>query len=429
MEAQEQAVSTVLAEAEQCLLQQDAQCAQESQQSLADFAEPCNGETNSVLVDALIEQAIELFYVIVSAQGEEGVMTTEISPLLDLFATIAEKTCDGSIDLFDILLELCGAVNFSPDVGADALNKLYEKLLEKSNSTSLLDSALDIALCLQRTATSTDSICSEKEAVQYDGEGVTYYVFNVPIAELNGPDRTLLTTPSVSLSLPPFFIEQVADNLNGTGVRTEELFTIPCISFHFVTARVADPCIGSLCEEGSSLGSDGVAGIDFYLERSVPIRLHLSHLKDVQVLLLQRGSASPTRQLPSAVGWHRDLSNPRFALTEDSTTEASDCAYYDGVGEFTLDCVFLFEKTTSTGIVTHCECPHFSNFGVIFSGESGNESWTTYRILSLALLCGLWVLILLFMCTTCVSTRFQEFFHLETQRRNNKRVLGRAVDD
>ena len=425
--ASEELVMEVVAEAEECLLQQNAECAQEKQQSLADYAEPCDGESNSVLIESLIAQAIELFHVIVSAQGDVGKVSTDLSPLLDLFATIAEKSCDGSVDLFDILLDLCEAENFSPDLGAVALNNLYNKLVENTNGTTLLDSALDISLCLQSTLRQEDSICGEKETVQYEGEAVTYYVFNVPIPELDGPDRTVLSTPNITISLPPFFLKQIEENLNGTGITEQDLPTLSCISVHVVSARVADPCIGTLCEEGSSLGSQGVSGIDFYIEGKEPILLSLSHLTDVRVIMLKRDTAIQENRLGTQESRNNHPVEERFALTATTEKDSTLCAYYNGDGSFTRDCTFLFTENGPEGVLVHCECPHFSNFGVLFDAGTGGEEWTTYRVVSLGMLGGMWVLLLAFFALTLVSTTFQECAGLETSRAKNSRVLGNEI--
>ena len=73
-------------------------------------------------------------------------------------------------------------------------------------------------------------------------------------------------------------------------------------------------------------------------------------------------------------------------------------------------------------------CHHFSNFGLLFGVEL-NDDWTTYRIVSLALFCGVWVLLLIFFTLVIFSAEFRIVFHLETGAEKTQRALGPSGHD
>ena len=72
-------------------------------------------------------------------------------------------------------------------------------------------------------------------------------------------------------------------------------------------------------------------------------------------------------------------------------------------------------------------CVHFSNFGLLF-GSRSNEDWTTYRILSLALLGGVWTIMTIFFLLVTCSQLFRIHFHLETSIEIRSRVLGDSIE-
>ena len=441
-------VENAFALSEQCLLSQNAECAQEVQHSLVEYSPECGVGDNEMIIHALEEQAIELFNIYVNAQGNVSMISTDLSSLLDLFAGIAEKSCDGSLDLFDILLRLCMADDFAPDLAAVALNNLYKKLLQQTNGTALVDSALDIGVCLQQSRRDEDTICGEIDVVRYEGEAVTYYAKNIPLSDLDGPNRTEVATPNISLSLPPYFLQQIKLNLNGTGISEEKLVTMACISVHIVSTRVIDRCIGGLCNEGSSLGSESLSAVEFYIEQREPIRLHLTHVNDVQLILLQRPvpanlarvakdpqiedlefdrvqmAAQPDIEQEGRGEYIPDKAEHRFALTEDKDEDVSLCAYYVGDGVFTRDCTYLYSQVIVEGTLIYCDCPHFSSFGILFDAGEGSEEWTVFRIASLSLLAVMWVFLAVFVTAVTFSSWFRVTFGFETEVARNSRVLG-----
>ena len=84
---------------------------------------------------------------------------------------------------------------------------------------------------------------------------------------------------------------------------------------------------------------------------------------------------------------------------------------------------FSFQKKKKIG-----RCHHFSNFGLLF-GIEFNDDWTTYRIVSLALLCGVWVLLLIFFALVIFSAEFRIVFRLETGAEMTQRALGPSSYD
>ena len=68
---------------------------------------------------------------------------------------------------------------------------------------------------------------------------------------------------------------------------------------------------------------------------------------------------------------------------------------------------------------------HFSNFGLLFSTSSA-ENWTTYRIVSVALLVATWVLLTLLLLMTTFSSKFRELFGFRTISEKDSFILGDA---
>ena len=68
-------------------------------------------------------------------------------------------------------------------------------------------------------------------------------------------------------------------------------------------------------------------------------------------------------------------------------------------------------------------CSHFSNFGLLFSASS-NEDWTTFRILSISLFLGAWVILGVFMLLVQFSASFRVTFGFESGSEFQSRVLG-----
>ena len=429
-------VQNALLDSQICMNEQNIECAQNIQTSLAEFADSCTDDKNDPIVDLIIPQTVGLTQIYSTAQGSmaEDRILTDITPLLDLYAMIGGKSCNGSDTMFNLLPTLCLAENFSPEVGAVALNNLYQKQLMRANGTTDVDQALRISSCLQESIREEKSICGSQNGVLYEGTAYDYYMFNIPIADLDAPTRTVIETPNLTLSLPPQFIDQIAMNLEGTEITESELLLLPCISIHIATAVIADACIGSICEEGVILGSDGVSGVDFYLEGRVkPIPLELSHVTDTIITLLQGRSVNKKTGLKKKInedifnGTREELEvETRFQLTEDQYDENSLCAYYVGEGIFVKDCKFLYseESPNGNGLRVHCDCPHFSNFGVLFDGNGSSDGWTTYRIISISLLAAAWFVIVLLMALVTFSTKFQIAFGFETSIRKASRVLG-----
>ena len=90
---------------------------------------------------------------------------------------------------------------------------------------------------------------------------------------------------------------------------------------------------------------------------------------------------------------------------------------------YPLFLLFFFSLFFLLSSLFPSRCSHFSNFGLLFSSSS-NDDWTTYRIVSISLFFGTWVVLGLFILVVEVSVNFRVAFGFETATENQRRVLG-----
>jgi len=105
----------------------------------------------------------------------------------------------------------------------------------------------------------------------------------------------------------------------------------------------------------------------------------------------------------------------------------------DNTGESGSTCEFVDSfcvlNDASTEAVTICDCHHLSDFSVLF--DSGDDDWTTIRIVSLALLLTTWLFLAVFSALVCFCKPFRIIFNMETSKEKDSRILGherRATD-
>mmetsp|Transcript_32830 Transcript_32830/g.51315 ORF Transcript_32830/g.51315 Transcript_32830/m.51315 type:complete len:166 (-) Transcript_32830:78-575(-) len=100
--------------------------------------------------------------------------------------------------------------------------------------------------------------------------------------------------------------------------------------------------------------------------------------------------------------------------------ESISCSYYEGEG-------FLSTAGCDTVAVTpeyvDCACDHYSNFGLLFQ-SCDSETWTIWRILSLALLAFFWFVLISLFSLTLFSPRFRRRTGLESRAEKRQRILG-----
>ena len=108
----------------------------------------------------------------------------------------------------------------------------------------------------------------------------------------------------------------------------------------------------------------------------------------------------------------------RFALT--NVNDEPTCGeVIDGCEVDTKGCVLEV-----VGSQYLCSCTHLSNFGYLFG--TGSDGWTTYRIISFAMLLSTWFVLIIFGLLTVLSHRFRISMNVESSSERDNRVLGSA---
>eukprot|EP00008_Paramoeba_atlantica_P003478 CAMPEP_0201483548 /NCGR_PEP_ID=MMETSP0151_2-20130828/7744_1 /ASSEMBLY_ACC=CAM_ASM_000257 /TAXON_ID=200890 /ORGANISM="Paramoeba atlantica, Strain 621/1 / CCAP 1560/9" /LENGTH=778 /DNA_ID=CAMNT_0047866731 /DNA_START=283 /DNA_END=2619 /DNA_ORIENTATION=+ len=335
----------------------------------------------------------------------DGVPTrvSDTTILLNTWAIIGEKSCTGLSLLFDTLSLVCFAPT-TTNVASSALDSIYGSLVsgvsdsetDEDQIVDLFDEALSLNECFQMTTVPFS--CGESTPGDWIGDSFSY-IQEVVSLESFSKSRVVLSIPGGEFIFPQDFQSQIIESYQTQ--TNDKNVPFSCVVMNIIQSP-------SLLESDLKLNSPIVGLVAIVVVNGTPLNLLLGHSKPLKGVIVRLYFADSDSDRSSG---------PRFQLTTEEKREG--CEYYLGNGDFDPDGLKTL-KTTQDYI--ECSCPHFSNFGLLFEAES--DSWTTLRILSLALLAFAWMIILVVFLLVTFSQSFREFFHFESHSEVRSRVLG-----
>jgi len=370
-------------------------------------------EAGNLLVSLLIgggrkknkvkEKAIELIYLSqeLSVATSGGALYLPRGPA-DQLLQEALSVCDE--ELFRVVDTVSDALDYDVSLFFKALECTSRN---NNNDERQFQRYLFISERAEDTYTRNRGYCGvpvldPQGAVWYSGTTTT-------LAEMNQEDTVLrIEEGGIEFTLPKGFGDVIVESLrdDGFALGLEDGF---CIGLH--RTEWTDQCLASSLSTPIS-GMTLRVGIPTAEGTILSREIRVQNLPDNLAVLI----AFPPEK-------RKKDNNKRLSLTDDKEViEEEVCVFQVG------GCDFSREGCVADGVDERgwkvCKCVHLSNFGLLFTGGEGQEEWTTYRIISIALLGGVWVLLGLFMLLVTVSRRFQVMVGAETAIAKDARVLG-----
>jgi len=382
--------------------------------------------------DEFFDQVIDLTnqYITAVIESVDGNTTNlgDATVLMELLGAIGAKSCSAPVQLFESLLLLCSAPT-AADVQSYALDELLQSIIDNAKSDdekiAALDFAIDVNECVQAQA--LPSRCGDRLTTIYEGASFSFsqYIFTM---EQFRQGKVRIDIPNATVIFPKGFDEQIArDYFLTTG---DPVIRFSCVGINMARTN-------AILSTGVSIDSAIIGLTAMVYVNETAIIIDLGHrgepVRDVILRIYRFDGDGSGRSMPSAKLSNglrgEDIVEKDIVETKshyekrifmNDCDESISCSYYEGEG-------FLSTAGCDTVAVTpeyvDCACDHYSNFGLLFQ-SCDSETWTIWRILSLALLAFFWFVLISLFSLTLFSPRFRRRTGLESRAEKRQRILG-----
>ena len=377
----------------------DFEGALSTQLAIVSAYDVCNSQSAEqvVLLTTLVSQTLDLFNAEVAATGFTTDHLPDPTPLLQTWAVIGEKSCVPTFSIFEVLLSVCHS-RAEGTVASSSLDRLLALILANVSQSQLdlyEDKALEINMCFQNSTGPLD--VGNPLPVNYTGKSFSYYQQVVTMRDFSVMEVSF-EIPGAFVFFPLGFNSQINANFHD---QIDPNFDLTWVTLHYTQTNLFNvPSMQSV-----------LAGITVHvLYHGEDVILHLGHggisLENVTIQLWKVKTPTLTQ-------------STRYELSL-TVVDTDLCSYYESNDTFTTEGCTASGETAE---YVNCSCSHFSNFALLF-GTISNDDWTTFRIVSISLLFGTWLVLFVFMMLVCFSHPFRKLFHLESTKEVASRVLG-----
>jgi len=378
-------------EAQSCLNYGDPACALQNQLVLLDFIVPCEDSTNTntLAFNNFVNQTLQLFELYLNASN--GVLA-DMTSLLGLWNGIAMASCEPLPEMLEILLQICLSDNLNGAMSSSALNSLFGTIfsspLTEDQYFEYLDKVLEINDCFQERA--SISSCGVKLPINVTTSNFAFTQSVVSLAALSNGFSIELT--AARYDFPAEFDKQIALAYEKQFNTTLDNF---CVIYNIISAR--------------RMGGDGNTNLSADLS-GMTVRYvgtnELGNPVNEELKLDAMMGVNVTFDIPECAEDSENSVRYSLAITIDNNYSVT---YYVGGQSFSNDGI------ANSRIINNCfvsaSVEHFSNLALLFSSSSADD-WTTYRIVSLALLLGVWLFLAIFFLLLQFSPWFRKTFGL-----------------